>query len=361
MTTHIVTGPEGLTPAYFTTVLRRSGDLDPGVVVVGLERESIGNGLMARSQRVTLAYDTPGAGPASVVAKYASEDPGSFAVARAARLYESEVAFYRDVAPSVTAHIPRCHLAEHDPASGMFTLVIEDLTARARPGDALTLLTPDDADHITGELVGLQAPTWDDPQLQSLPWLTDRAPTEAMFDQFAQGTQPFVARHRHNLDHDHVRFFESVLPRAGDWIRSWSHPLVFQHGDFRTDNFMFGRTPGDPRVTVIDFQTGRLGPPGVDLAYMIASTLSEQDRREHDRDLVHRYHQRLVSAGVTGFDLDACWQSYREGALYAIFLWVGMSAGLESTERGDRMIAEQIARFANMAIELDSARAAKLD
>jgi hypothetical protein len=359
--TELIIGPEGLTGGYFTSLLRRRGVLGPGECVTAAISEPIGNGLIARSQRVLLSYAPPEAGPTTLVVKYASDDPGSFAVARANRLYEAEVAFYRDIGPRVTAHIPRCYGAVHDPASGMFTVVIEDLGPRARPGDNLTLLTPEGADLIAAELVGLQAPTWNDPKVHSLPWLSDRGPTIAMFDQFALGTEPFVARHRQNLADEHVRFFESVLPRAGEWIRTWSRPSVFQHGDFRTDNFMFGRTDADPFVTVIDFQTGRLGPPGVDLAYMIASALSAQDRRDHERELVRRYHNRLTDAGVTGFDFDACWQSYREGALYGIFLWVGASAGIESTERGDRMIAEQIGRFADMALELDAVGAAGLN
>jgi aminoglycoside/choline kinase family phosphotransferase len=359
--TDIVTGPEGFTADYFTTLLRSRGLIGPGEFVMEVASEPIGNGLTARSLRVSLSYSPPGAGPQTLVAKYASEDEGTFAVAQAARLYESEVAFYREVAPLVTAHVPRCFVAQHDPGSGMFTVVIEDLAQHARPGDALAVLTPADAAMIAEELVGLQVPTWNDPRIHGLSSLADKAPTFAMFDQFAQGTEPFVSRHRRNLAGEHIRFFQSVVPRAGQWIRSWSQPSVFQHGDFRTDNFMFGRTPTDPFVTIIDFQTGRVGPPGVDLAYMIASTLSEQDRRDHGREIVESYHSRLIAGGITDFDFDACWQSYREGALYGIFLWVGMSAGLEATERGDRMIAEQIGRFANMALELDAAGAAGLN
>jgi aminoglycoside phosphotransferase (APT) family kinase protein len=184
--------------------------------------------------------------------------------------------------------------------------------------------------------------------------------TLQMFDQFPLGLGPFVERFGDKLEPDHVALFEAVLPRAGDWARSWRAPTVVQHGDFRTDNVMFGASPGAAPVTIIDFQTVRLGPPGVDLAYFIGASLSTEDRRAGDRELIAEYHGRLAAAGVEGFSFEDCWQSYREGALYGVFLFVGLASQVESTERGDQVIAEQIKRYARMAIDLDAAGAAGL-
>lgn len=346
----IIRSSAELTPEWFAAVL--------DAPVAGVELEPVGGGLMARSARATLSYQG-GDGPASVVVKYPTDDEGSFGLAQATRMYELECAFYRDIAPLVTARVPRCHLAEHDPESGLFTLVLEDLGA-ARPGDVLTLSTPDEASAVLGELVGLQAPTWNNARLQELPWLADTTLTLGMFDRFPLGLGPFVARFGDRLDPDHVALFESVLPKSGAWVRSWRPPTVVQHGDFRTDNIMFGATPDAPPVTIIDFQTVRLGPPGLDVAYFIGASLSADDRRARDRDLIREYHGRLEAAGVAGFSCDDCWQSYREGALYGVFLFVGLASQVESTERGDQVIAEQIGRYASMAIDLDAAGAAGL-
>lgn len=356
----IITAPEHLTSEWFTKVLRESDVLGGDATVTDVALEPVGNGVMARSQRATLTYDADGAGPASVVVKYPTDDQGSLGVAKAMRLYELEVAFYADVAPMVTATIPECFLAEHDEATGTFTLVLEDLSPTRRAGDAMTLLSPDEAGKVLTELVGLQAPTWNNPRLLELDWLADDTMTVGMFDQFSQGVGPFVERFKDHLADDHVQLFEEVLPKSGQWARSWSKPTVLQHGDFRTDNIMFGKTDDDPPVTIIDFQTARLGPPGVDAAYLLGASLSIEDRQASDQELVKAYHQQLLSAGIEDFDFDACWQSYREGALYGVFLFVGMAGGVESTERGDKMIAEQIARFASMAVDLDSAVAAGL-
>jgi aminoglycoside phosphotransferase (APT) family kinase protein len=170
----------------------------------------------------------------------------------------------------------------------------------------------------------------------------------------------FIARFGDALDAAHVQLFESVLPRAGEWVRSWRPPTVVQHGDFRSDNLLHGTVAGTPPITVIDFQTVRLGPPGLDPAYFLGSSLPTEQRRAAERDLITEYHQRLLAGGVQGFDFDACWAAYREGALYGVFLFVGMAGQVESTERGDRLIADQIRRYADMALDLDAAQAAGL-
>ena len=348
----IVTDGADLTAEWFTTAL--------GTPVSAVEIEPVEGGLIARMARARLSYEDGVEGPESVMVKYPTDDEGSLGLAVATGMYELEVSFYRDVAPLVTASIPTSHFAEYDPASHAFTLVIEDFTGRARPGDVLTLLDLNEASAVLTELVGLQAPTWNNPKLRELSWIADPARTLGMFDQFPLGLRPFIERFGSALEPDHVKLFESVLPRAGDWARSWQPPTVAQHGDFRTDNILFGEAPGEPPVTIIDFQTVRLGPPGLDVAYFVGASLSTEDRRSGDRELIEGYHEQLLAAGVEGFDFDACWQSYREGALYGVFLFVGLASQVESTERGDQVIAEQIRRYADMAIDLEAPQAAGL-
>ena len=150
------------------------------------------------------------------------------------------------------------------------------------------------------------------------------------------------------------------MPRAGEWVRSWKAPTVVQHGDFRSDNLMFATDPQSKRAVVVDFQTVRLGPPGLDPAYYLGSSLPTVDRRAAERDLIAEYHDRLISSGVEGFDFDSCWAAYREGAMYGVLLFVGMASQVESSERGDRIIVDQIRRYADMALDLDSPHAAGL-
>ncbi|GAA0617537.1 hypothetical protein GCM10009547_19740 [Sporichthya brevicatena] len=354
----IVNSVEEMTADWFTAAL---ADVLGDARVTAVSTEQLGGGAFARMIRASLSYDGETTAPASVIVKIPSTDPGSFGMAKAMGMYDLEVSFYRDVAPLVPGmSIPTCYLGESDPTSGLFTLVMADLTGVAAPipnvgaGSTVEEMLEACRAAIT-ELVAFQAPLWNSPQVEKLAWLADPARAIGMFEAMGQGLEPFVARFGDSLDAEHIEFFRANLPRAGEWVRSWGRPTVVQHGDFRSDNLMRGTAPGAPAITVIDFQTVRLGPPGIDLAYLIGSSLPTEDRRVQEKALVADYHAQLVGAGVEDFDADACWNAYREGALYGAFLFVGLAAQVVSTPEIDAYIAAQAKRYADMAIDLDSA------
>jgi aminoglycoside/choline kinase family phosphotransferase len=356
----IVTSPDGLNADWFTSVLRDAG-VAGGAVVTDVSVAPVGGGLIARMVRAELTYDTATDAPASVIVKYPTDDQGSLGLALAMGMYELEVHFYRDIAPMLSSMgLPTCYFAEHDAESGMFTLVLQDLTGVTRAGDVLTASTPDECSAALSELVKFQAPFWNSRELAELEWLADPRRTLGVFDSLPMGLEPFIARFGPSLEAEHVTLFESVLPHSGAWVRSWKAPTVVQHGDFRSDNILFATAPGAPPTTVIDFQTVRLGPPGLDPAYFMGSCLPTEERRKVERDLITDYHQQLLSAGVIDFDVDACWSAYREGAMYGVFLFAGMASQVESTERGDTLIVDQIRRYADMAIDLEAPKAAGL-
>ena len=66
-----------VTPEWLTAALLRAGALASGARVVSFEHRPIGTGQMADTTRFVLTYDEAGAGPASVVGKFASADDQS--------------------------------------------------------------------------------------------------------------------------------------------------------------------------------------------------------------------------------------------------------------------------------------------
>lgn len=356
----MLTSPDQMTADWFESVLTGAGVLD-GATVADVKLETVSGGVIARMVRASLTYGgDAGTAPASVIVKYPTDDPGSLGVAKAMGLYEQEVRFYQDLAPLVPEmSIPAAYLAEIDEES-RFTLVLEDFGGRTKPGDAFAESSPRECADVLDQLVKFQAPLWNSPAITELDWLADRSRTHGVFDLLSQGLPPLIARFGEGLSDEHVTLFEAVLPHAGQWARSWKAPTVVQHGDFRNDNTLLGVTPGTPPVTIIDFQTVRLAPPGLDPAHFLCSALTTPTRRDAERQLIADYHAKLVAAGVEDFSAEAAWDSYREGALYAVFLFAGMAAQVESTERGDRLIVEQLGRYADMAIDLESAKVAGL-
>lgn len=349
-----VSSADELTPEWFTQVLGSSGS-----AVTDVEIDQVGGGAMCRMVRATLTWAAEGS-PESVIVKFPTADAGTRALAQAMRMYELEVRFYRDLLPHLgDVSTPTCLFAELDEATGAFTLVLTDLSGRTRPGDVLEESTSDECNAVLAELAHLQGASWNSPTTAAMAWLADHQRTVEVFDSMPAGLEPWLARFGHALEPAQVALFETVIPLAGKWIRSWDGPSVVQHGDLRTDNILFSLDPV-PRATLLDFQTVRLGPPGMDPAYFLGSSLSTEARRGNERSLLAEFHDRLTATGVSGYDFNDCFHAYREGALYAVYLFCGLSSRVAPSERVDRVIADQTRRYADMALDLEAAQLAGL-
>ena len=172
----IVRSAGDVTPEWMTAVLAGAGALVDGRVV-GVAAAPIGTGQMADTARLSLTYDVPGAGPATVVGKFASSDEQSRATGLALRAYEIEVRFYQEVAARVAARVPTLYLAAVEPDTGWFTLVLGDIVG-ATQGDQIEACGPDVAAAVMEEMAGLHAPCWEAADLAARSWL-NRATTES--------------------------------------------------------------------------------------------------------------------------------------------------------------------------------------
>lgn len=351
----VIATADELTPEWFTRALGHGR-----AKVTDVQTEQVGGGAMCGMVRAALSWDSDAGAPGSVIVKFPISDAGTFALAQAMGMYQLEVHFYRDLLPHLGGlRAPVCHFAELDEATGLFTLVLEDLSGTSRPGDVLTESTGDECAAVLAELANLQGASWNSATAAAMPWLADPERTVRVFDSMPAGLEPWLARFGHALEPEQVALFEAVIPQAGTWIRSWGGTSVVQHGDLRTDNILFSLDPV-PQATLLDFQTVRLGPPGIDPAYFLGSSLSVPTRRALERDLLAEFHGRLLATGVVDYDFDACFRAYREGAIYAVFLFCGLSSQVASSERVDRVIADQTRRYADMALDLEAAELAGL-
>ena len=75
-------------------------------------------------------------GPASIVCKFSSRDPQSASTGVQTLTYETEVAFYRDLAHTVDVSRPHCYLAALESGTANVVVVMEDL-APAEQGDQI--------------------------------------------------------------------------------------------------------------------------------------------------------------------------------------------------------------------------------
>jgi hypothetical protein len=340
-----------VTPEWLSQVLARAGALRDGARVTAFDAAPVGTGQMADTVRFALTYDGPGAGPDAVVGKFASADEQSRATGRALRAYEIEVRFYREVAPRVAARVPATFLAEVDPSTGWFTLLMEDI-ADARQGDQIEACSPEVATAVLEEMAGLHAPCWEAPDLASLEWLNrNTAETEQLLSMLVASLLPgFLERYADALAPEHRHVCEVFANNIPGWVQRRHGPPTAVHGDFRLDNLLF--QPRERRPVVVDWQTLAWGTCAADVAYFVGGCLTVEDRRAHEDDLLVRYHEALCRRGVAGFSLGDLQASYRHETFAGVLMAIVASMVVQRTERGDLMFLTSTSRHAQHVLDV---------
>jgi aminoglycoside phosphotransferase (APT) family kinase protein len=344
-----------LTPSWFTAALREGGTIAVGDAVTSVEAEPIGTGQVGLVVLARLGYDDSAQAPSALVVKLPSPDGGSRGMAAALGLYEAEVRFYEEIAPRLGPAIPRMHWGAVDAPAGRFTLVLDDLSGAAEVGNMVAGCAPEQAALAIDRLADFHAPVWGDPDLPARPWL-EPTRTDMLFAAVQPAVDLFLERFADRLQPEHLDLVRRLAPHAAGYrARVWEPPYVIAHSDYRLDNMLFGRTPDAPPISVVDWQGTRLGPPLLDAAVFLASCVTPEDRRAHQRDLLRSYHDRLVTAGVSGFSYDDCQESYRRCSLWPFLLGIAVSVTVVQTERGDAMWARLVSGAAELVLDTGAA------
>ena len=283
-----------LTPEWFSDVLARP--------VTGVQLESLDEGVGFLGQTVRARLSSSAPSPAVVIVKFAGEGPAR-AVASSMGLYEREVRFYDEVASRVGVAVPDCLLAEIDVASGLFVLVLADLSP-ARAGDQLVGAADDEIAAAVATAARLHATWWGSPELSGWAWLPSQAALIAGTLERAPELYPaFAEAWSSEFSDEELKLGEKVAMHLGPLVDVVDHPpFTLVHGDYRLDNLFFS-SGGD--VAVIDWQLPFRGFSGAfDLALLLASSLTSEDRKRLIRSLELIYLEELARAGITGLGED---------------------------------------------------------
>ncbi|MET0663185.1 MAG: phosphotransferase [Ilumatobacteraceae bacterium] len=297
----VADGPEELTDAWLSRALGRH--------VSGVAAERIGTGQTGATYR--LSIDTAD-GPSTLIAKVAAGD--SAARRRVRNGYRSEVGFYRDIASTVDVAIPRCWYGAITDDSLAFTLLLDDLSPRV-PGVQAQGCTIEQARSAVSNLAALHAGRWNDESIFDLAFVARPNPAGAdhLGSIVAAATDTFVERFATELDDTDVATLRAVAAVMTEWHQARPDPFAVLHGDYRLDNLLFD--PDGRDVVAVDWQTLAVGPPARDLAFFLGTSLTIDDRRAAERELVAGYHAALCARGVSGYGAGQCFDDYRLGQL----------------------------------------------
>jgi aminoglycoside/choline kinase family phosphotransferase len=328
VTEHLIPeSPEQVSNEWLTSALRQDGAISRAAVTAHTGELVEMQGAAAVVARLELDYDLAEAGaPRSVVAKFATPHEPIRALMHGFGGYRREVEFYRQFGPEPGIPIPHCLHADIDLASGMFVLLLEDMSDSRVPDMAAPSV--DDVEVAVRHLAPFHARWWNHPRLRELEFLRyPGSPANEVF--LAQGRAAFemalpAAREQFGSE------FPATLVTVAEYLLAnfdtvletrqqdqGSTTLV--HGDYHPGQLFYESERGG-RFAVFDWQTVGAGSGGDDLARIIVTGLTSEQREASDGRLIELYHSLLVEHGVTGYDIERCRDDFRLGLLTTLVI-----------------------------------------
>ena len=289
----------------------------PGVEVTRLQLGQIIRGTGSKAQ-LLLTYNDKGPEyglPPSMYAK------GGFDWHKAAikESYQAEARFFSEWAPEMKANIPKGYYGGWNEDNGV--ALMEDLGLRNASfgsGDAQPL-DIDTARNVIRLLSAIHASYWDDPRVMTLRSLGLRVGSKFMWmlepDYYAAVLKEPRGAGQPRFFHDPARVHKGL---EANWNHVDTGPQTFCHGDAHQGNLFFepDGTPG-----YLDFQAYVHCAGLHDINYFVVGSLSPEDRRRFDRDLLNLYLDDLQALGVRNiWSPQEAWDRFRRHTMHGM-LW----------------------------------------
>lgn len=297
---------------------RRAQDIDAAVLsrVMGRTVRSVrvlgsDAGTSSRARLVLTGKDVPD----SVFVKLTAKTAATRLMGELGRLGQTEVRFYTQLAPQVIG-TPQAYGAAFDGWTGRYLLVLEDLPAHSCEfPDTLHPLSLDQASLIVELLADLHATFWGRLPRDGrgpLGWLyTPSGDVTSLLTGSLMSASIKRLAERADIPVENGRFIADNYRAVAALIDAPPHTVM--HGDAHPGNMYFH----GGKAGLLDWQAVRRGHPARELAYTLITSLTPEDRRASQRELLDDYRRALAAAGGPELHRDEFWLRYRQGALYA--------------------------------------------
>ncbi|MFC7886310.1 AMP-binding protein [Streptomyces sp. NPDC057376] len=305
---------ELMSPAWLSSAL---GDRFPGVRVGKVTPGPVVSRVSTNARfRIECDEDLPGGLSPHLCAKGYFTDAGR--PTRQSGVHE--VSFYRELAASTGVRTLRSVYADVDPKTRHGVVITEDVIAQG--GSFLTPTSdysPQSAAESLSQLAKLHAATWNDPALAATPWLAPRLAANLVHRGVSEIRGNFASDIGAGVPgevRDAERLFTAYRALV-EQVRDTS-PWSVIHGDPHVGNTYLD---ADGRPSLLDWQLVQCGPWYLDVGYHIASVLTVEDRRRHEKDLLRHYLGELRAGGVEAPASEEAWRSLPLGILHGLYLW----------------------------------------
>ncbi len=334
-------------PDWLTAVLHEGGHSNAIVERVVLEPLEI-MGATTDIARLRISYDSAReAGPGTLIAKIRGATALQRRMDQAMGLFAREAQFYGTFAGDLPVRTPWCaYIGDGDDAP----LLLEDL-AGLRTEDQIKGMRVADAEVMMDTLADLHARFWEAPGLDR-PWLATPA-----VGPFAEMIAQLVASGAADLAEQYAAgapaaVLTAAVDAAADWenvlARCAEGPQTLVHNDCRLDNLFFA---DDATPCLIDWQIAACTRGTQDIGYLLAGSLDSNALAAHWRELLARYHERLIARGVKGYSLDECIEHYRLSVVYTLGAGMALIGAMDMGDEGalgDTIILRSLRHIADL-------------
>jgi hypothetical protein len=243
-----------------------------------------------------------------------------------APFYQNEVEIYSRLRPDLLMEAPRSLGGLYDAETAQFVLLLEDLTQRgARFPNVTQEVSLSSVETLIDSLATLHASHWESPRFSGdLSWLQTHlhGPVAQVMNDLAP---PLIQR-----EIDSQAFKREMVQR----LRTTGTELlagvqaVQRHQSRLSQTLLHGDTHmGNTYVLpqgstgLLDWQLTVRGYCMHDVSYLVTTNLPIAMRRQHERTLLSRYRERLMSLGAknppTAKEL---WDEYRRAVVWGVYI-----------------------------------------
>ncbi len=309
----------------------------------------VGEGFMGQLARVKLVYEEEAegadAGPDSLIAKFASPMQETRDMARDQNLYQREICFYRDIGDDIGVPIPQCYYSLMNDETYQFVLLLEDL-APGEPSDQVEGTDRETSREVIEQFAKLHAKWWNSDKIEEYGWarwLLNEMPLQdslALLDKSLADVEAGKF--------DAYPEMKRLMPLLRPLFRVEPQPpfpFSLTHGDLRSDNIIRPTEAGG-RFAIIDWQLCGKGDPINDIVRWLVQSITIEDRRATEQELLQLYYDRLVENGVTGYSYKAMINNYKLNIIVVQLMFsMSMDSVDQSSDRAKALFHEFYSRL----------------
>jgi hypothetical protein len=325
-----------ITAQWMERAFAAGGAVVPQRIAIEPRIAPIGHGTSGMTAQVHLGYNVGTiTAPTNVIAKFGRTKGVSPGLSPG----ERELLTYRLLGNDAPFRKPRLWFGERD-ETGLTNLLIEDLSAKTRPGDQIAGCSVDEARAVVRELAAFHAAYWGNQQALASDWLIRHEQMLPLYEAGADKLPPWLGGRLATGD---LAMVETFRGKARNWLALMPTRRTLIHSDPRVDNVLFEDTSEGIVAWIIDWQLPAAGDPQHDVAYFLSGSVSPEDRRTCERELVSEY-AALIRRTVPDYSDGEALESYRRNVVAGLWLTVIAASAIEQNAHNADLICALVER-----------------